>query len=117
MESSTSPSSSDSDSTPSNRAQDLALKADVLVLNEGSVLTNCEKSMPEKALNVSEIATEQLSQLSSSSPLKEISTNWKLDTASSSSLPRQLSVRGDLTKSRRRPLSSSKRATVQKRWV
>jgi hypothetical protein len=116
MESSTSPSSSDSDSPPVKNAQNLL--ADVIVLNQSSYSTVNQKCTPAKMSNSSERLIERRSKSRSVSPLKEILSNQKSNAASSSSSQKQLSPRRDLLKkSRRRSLPAAKSASANKRWV
>ncbi|KAJ1412397.1 hypothetical protein SESBI_20518 [Sesbania bispinosa] len=113
MDSTTSPSSSDTDSPSANNAQDLPF--DVSLLNQGSASAIDQKPTPAKVFSSSGRVFERRSKSRSVIPLKEVSTNWKSNVAPSS--PKQLSARGDLKKSRRRSLTSAKTATTQKRWV
>ncbi|KAK2371120.1 hypothetical protein QL285_084101 [Trifolium repens] len=115
MESSTSPSSSDSDSPPVKNAQNLL--ADVIVLNQSSYSTVNQKCTPAKMSNSSERLIERRSKSRSVSPLKEILSYQKSNAASSSSSQKQLSPRRDLKKSRRRSLPAAKSASANKRWV
>ncbi|MED6222169.1 hypothetical protein PIB30_061776 [Stylosanthes scabra] len=92
MDSTTSPSSSDSDSTPINNARDTPQD---------------QKSAPAK-----------VSRSRSVSPLKEVSSNRNFNADYSPSWSqKQLSARGDLKKSRRRSLGGAKSAAAHKRWV
>lgn len=114
MESTTSPSSSDSDSTPVNNAQDLPFDAIVLKQNPASGVA--QKSRPAKAFSSSGSVFERGIKSQSMSPLKEASAVRKSNAASSSS-QKQLSPRGDLKKSRRRSLNGAKSATAHKRLL
>ncbi|GAU17255.1 hypothetical protein TSUD_109700 [Trifolium subterraneum] len=114
MESSTSPSSSDSDSPPVKNAQNLL--ADVIVLNQSSDSTVNQKCTPAKMSNSSGRLIERRSKSRSVSPLKEILSNQKSNATSSLS-QKQLSPRRDLKKSRRRSLPGAKSASANKRWV
>ncbi|QHN94924.1 hypothetical protein HN51_042776 [Arachis hypogaea] len=96
MDSTSSPSSSDSDSIPINNARDTP---------HYLPSAKNQKSAPAK-----------VSRSRSVSPLKEVSSNRKFNAASSSS-QKQLSVRGDLKKSRRRSLGGAKNASGHKRWM
>ena len=118
MESSTSPSSSDSDSSPVNPVQDSASKVgDVMVPSKESSPASNQKYKPAKAVSSSErsIEFEPSSKSQSVSPLKERSSNLRSNAASSRQ--KQLSARVDLRKSRRRSLTGTKNAAAQKRWV
>ncbi|XP_061361374.1 uncharacterized protein LOC133305232 [Gastrolobium bilobum] len=106
MESTTSPSSSDSDSAPVINAKDLAATVDLIGLNQSSALAIGKKSAPVKPFSSSEKSR-------SVAPFKEISTYRKPNAASSSS-QYQLSARGDLKKSKRRSLSGAKGGTAHK---
>jgi hypothetical protein len=116
MDSTTSPSSSDSDSSPSNQPHAPVAKAEELsVKNSYSSSTRNQMSTPAKPPSSFVRPIDQSSKSRSISPLKEISTNWKSDSTSSS---RQKQAVGDSSrKSRRRHLAGSKNATPQKRWL
>ncbi|KAK7261565.1 hypothetical protein RIF29_27879 [Crotalaria pallida] len=107
MESTTSPSSSDSDSAPVYNAQ---------VLNHDSPAGIGQKSAPAKVLSAPGRIFERHSKSQSMRPLKEASATRKSTNAASSS-QKQLSPRGDLKKSRRRSLNGAKSMTAQKRLV
>ncbi|XP_057452482.1 uncharacterized protein LOC130744310 isoform X2 [Lotus japonicus] len=117
MDSTTSPSSSDTDGSPANKAQDP--QVDVIVSNQGSASGIDQIPMPAEVFSSSGRVFERRSKTKSRSisPLKEVSMNRKSNAASSSSSPKQLSARGDLKKSRRRSLNGPKSATALKRWV
>ncbi|KAE8037096.1 hypothetical protein FH972_009719 [Carpinus fangiana] len=116
MTSTTSPSSSDSDSSPSNQPHPPVAKVEeISVKNSYSSSTRNQMSAPAKSLGTSVRPTDHISKSRSISPLKEISTNWKSDSISSS---RQKQEVGDSSrKSRRRHLTGSKDVTPQKRWL
>lgn len=114
MDSTTSPSSSDSDSSPVNNAQDLPV--DVILPTKNSESTIDQISTPAKIFNSSGRLIERRSKFQSASPLKEIPSYQKSNAASSSS-QKQLSPRKDLRKSRRRSLNGTKSASANKRWV
>ncbi|CAK8536026.1 unnamed protein product [Lathyrus sativus] len=114
MDSTTSPSSSDSDSSPVNNTQNLC--ADAFVPNQNSDSTIDNTSTPAKIVNSSGTLIERRSQSRYASPLQEVPTYHKSNTASSSS-QKQLSPRKDLKKSRRRSLPGAKTAGAHKRWV
>ncbi|XP_004486945.1 uncharacterized protein [Cicer arietinum] len=113
MDSTTSPSSSDSDSSPVNNAQNIP--GDVIELNQSSSSTIDHESDPAKILNSSRRLIGQPSKFRSISPL-QVPTYRKSNAASSSS-QKQLSPRADLKKSRRRSLNGTKSSSAQKRWV
>ncbi|KAJ6392789.1 hypothetical protein OIU77_022302 [Salix suchowensis] len=97
MDSTTSPSSSDSDSSPVNRPQAPAAKTESTELD----LTKNQKSTPAKASS-SLVGLTELHMLSrSENPLKEISANQK-SIGLPSSRSKQLPVGGDIRKIRRR---------------
>ncbi|AES67714.2 hypothetical protein MtrunA17_Chr2g0329061 [Medicago truncatula] len=114
MDSTTSPSSSDSDSSPVNNVQDLPV--DVIMPIKSSESTIGQMSTPAKSLNSSGGLIERRSKFRSAGPLKEIPSYQKSNAASSSS-QKQLSPRKDLKKSRRRSLNGTKCASANKRWV
>ncbi|CAJ2660967.1 unnamed protein product [Trifolium pratense] len=115
MESSTSPSSSDSDSPLVKNAQ--YPPVDVIVPTKSSDCKIDLKSTPAKTLNSSGRLIERRTEFRSISPLKEFLSSQKSNAASSSSSRKQLSPRRDLKKSRRRSLPSAKSASTNKRWV
>ncbi|XP_031285135.1 uncharacterized protein LOC116143816 [Pistacia vera] len=135
MDSTTSPSSSDSDSPPVNRPEVPVPKVlGTPILKGDSASTSKQKSAPPKFSSLSVKPTElhTISHPSSpltevkptefhtishpSSPLTEISTNQNSNTLSSSR-QKQPSARGDFKKTRRRPQTASKDAAPQKRWI
>ncbi|KAE9585971.1 hypothetical protein Lal_00010160 [Lupinus albus] len=111
MENTTSPSSSDSDSTP------VSPVIDAIVVNQDSAVGNGPKSAPAKVFRSSGRIFERRSKYQSVPPLKEVSAIRKSTNAASSSSQKQLSPRGDLKKSRRRSLNGAMSATAQKRFV
>ncbi|KAF7805386.1 inactive rhomboid protein [Senna tora] len=118
MDTSTSPSSSDSDTTPLNRVQDSAVKVGVVhILNRASASASSHKSAPVKPISSSGKPLEPHLKSPSLSPLQEISANRKCNAASSSSRPNQLSAREDLKKSRRRYLSGTKNTASHKKII
>ncbi|KAK7325052.1 hypothetical protein VNO77_29101 [Canavalia gladiata] len=113
MESTTSSSSSDSDSSPVINTP--GLPANAIALNQGSASTIDEKPMPAEVVSSSGRAFERRSKSRSVSPGLEVSINRKSNAASSSQ--KQLSARGDLKKNRRRSLNGDKSVTANKRWA
>ncbi|OIW08956.1 hypothetical protein TanjilG_05932 [Lupinus angustifolius] len=111
MESTTSPSSSDSDSTP------VSPVVDAIVVNQDSAAGKGQKSAPAKISRPSGRIFERRSKYQSITPLKEASAVRKSTNAASSASQKQLSPRGDLKKSRRRSLNGAMSATAQKRLV
>jgi hypothetical protein len=117
MDSTTSPSSSDSDSSPSNQPHaPFAKMEEISVENNYSTSTRNQMSAPAKPPGSFVRPTDWSSKSRSGSPLKEISTNQKSDSISSSR-QKQLIVGDSSRKSRRRHLTGSKDATPQKRWI
>jgi hypothetical protein len=116
MDSTTSPSSSDSESSLLNQPHPLAAKVEeIFVKNSYFSSTRNQLSAPTKSLGTFVRPIDHSSKFRSISPLKEISTNWKSDSISSL---RQKQVVGDSSrKSRRRHLTGSKDVTPQKRWL
>ncbi|KAK1586708.1 hypothetical protein Q3G72_005334 [Acer saccharum] len=118
MDSTTSPSSSDSDSPPKNRPEaPVAKHRDSLLQNGDFASTSNQKSAPPKVSSSFMKPTDRHTKSRSVSPLKERSTNQNSGTLSSLR-QKQLSARGDLKKSKRRTQSTtSQDAAQQKRWV
>lgn len=112
MDSTTSPSSSDSDSSPSNQPHTPSAK---LVPVQGLDLE--QKSATEKSSSYLAKSNNIHISSQSATPLKELSTNQKLKMPSSPKQRQLSSVRGDFKKSKRRIPSASKGAASQKRWV
>ncbi|KAG6679338.1 hypothetical protein I3842_14G125000 [Carya illinoinensis] len=116
MDSTTSPSSSDSDCSPVNRPHAPFAKIDeVFVKNSNSTFTTNQMSAPVKASGSFMRRTDQRLKSRSVSPLKEISTNSKPETISSQR-SKQVAV-GNSRKNKMRYLSGSKDATPHKRWI
>nr|POF05513.1 hypothetical protein CFP56_18029 [Quercus suber] len=116
MDSTTSPSSSDSDCSSANRSHARVAKIEeISVKNSNCASTRNQMSVPAKPSGSIVRPSDWRSKSRSVSPLKEISTNWKSD-AMSSSRQKQLAG-GDSRKSKRRHLAGSKDATPQKRWT
>ncbi|KAJ7947525.1 Inactive rhomboid protein [Quillaja saponaria] len=116
MDSTTSPSSSDSDIVPTNRPKVPVSKIDEVPVQKNSYhSTRNQKITQAKG---SSFQTEQLSKSKSASPLKEICTNRKSNIVSSSfSRQKQLPARGNLKKNRRLSLTGSNTASPQKKWM
>jgi hypothetical protein len=116
MDNTTSPSSSDSDSSPSNQPHASVAKVEEIFVKNSYSSTINQKSASAKPPGSFVRPTDWSSKSRSISPLKEISTNWKSD---SISLSRQKqAVVGDSSrKSRRRHLTGSNDATPRKRWL
>ncbi|CAK7339296.1 unnamed protein product [Dovyalis caffra] len=106
MDSTTSPSSSDSDSSPVNRPQAPAAKIEETSIQSSEVgLTKNQKSAPAKDSSSLVGLTKLHIQSRSEKPLKEISPNQK-SIGLPSSRPKQLSAGGDIRKIRRRTQSA-----------
>lgn len=117
MDSTTSPSSSDSDSSPADRCQStVPERPKIPPQNFDSDSTTSQKSAPAKASSSTARTKDWHSKSRSESPLTEISLNRRSDTIPSSR-QRQLSADGESKKSRRQTLSGKKDSTPQKRWV
>ncbi|KAJ6325955.1 hypothetical protein OIU78_013114 [Salix suchowensis] len=113
MDSTTSPSSSDSDSSPAKRPQPPAAQIPETHVQSSELgLTKRQKSAPAKA---SSSMVELHKKSISESPLQEISTNNK-SIGLPSSRPKQLSDEGNIRKIRRRTQSAIKDASSKKRW-
>uniref|UniRef100_A0A6N2K6J5 Uncharacterized protein n=1 Tax=Salix viminalis TaxID=40686 RepID=A0A6N2K6J5_SALVM len=113
MDSTTSPSSSDSDSSPAKRPQAPAAQIQETPVQSSELgLTKSQKSAPAKA---SSSMVELHKKSISESPLQEISTNNK-SIGLPSSRPKQLSDEGNIRKIRRRTQSAIKDASSKKRW-
>ncbi|KAI5596204.1 hypothetical protein BDE02_03G190800 [Populus trichocarpa] len=111
MDSTTSPSSSDSDSSPANQPRAPAAQIQETPVQSSELgLTKSQKSAPAKA---SSSVVELHKKSRSESPLKEISTNQK-SIGLPSSRPKQLSA--EIRKVRRRTQSAIKDASSKKRW-
>lgn len=113
MESTTSPSSSDSDSCSRKVRADKLQKTPLK--NAYLVSTSDQKSALPKVPASLVKETEQNVKSRLGSPLKEITSNHKSNTGSLKQ--KQLLARGDLKKSRRRIQSASKDSASHKRWV
>ncbi|XP_021649536.2 uncharacterized protein LOC110641944 isoform X2 [Hevea brasiliensis] len=117
MDNSTSPSSSDSDSSPGNRAQASVIKNQETPLQSSDLAPATKQtSAPSKTLSSLARLNEQQTKSRPVSPLTEISMNQK-SSKLSSLRPKQLSTSGEFTKIRRRIQTTSTDATPKKRWV
>ncbi|PON89233.1 inactive rhomboid protein [Trema orientale] len=117
MDSTTSPSSSDSDSSPLDQAQTPVPKTPEIPAQSFEFhSTRDQNSMPTKPSGPMARPKDKHSKSRSVSPLKEISMNRKSLTISSSR-QRQFSANGDTKRSRRLHLSAQKDTTPHKRWV
>ncbi|XVF19232.1 hypothetical protein REPUB_Repub11eG0092300 [Reevesia pubescens] len=115
MDSTTSPSSSDSDCSPKNHPQAPVLKVEeVNFQNHDLALKRERKSAPAKVSSSFERHTEWHSKPRPATPLKEISINHKSNTPSKQ---RQVTASRDSKRIRRQTQSASKDSTPKKRWV
>ncbi|KAK9273742.1 hypothetical protein L1049_018552 [Liquidambar formosana] len=116
MDSTTSPSSSDSDCSPENRPPAAAPRIqDIPVQNRDFDSRRNLKSAPAKPSSSPMRPTDRHVNSRPVSPLKEKSMNQRSE-AVSSSRPKQLSV-DNHKKSRRRTQTESKDTAAQRRWV
>ncbi|XP_059665202.1 uncharacterized protein LOC132311340 [Cornus florida] len=117
MDSTTSPSSSDSDCPPRNRPQaPVARIQEITVQNSESAPSRDKKLGKVKGLSSSVKPTNLQQKSRPVSPLKERSMNWRPDFVTLRPKP-SLSAGGDLNNSRRRARTGSKDVAQQKRWA
>ncbi|GAV63506.1 hypothetical protein CFOL_v3_07024 [Cephalotus follicularis] len=116
MDSTTSPSSSDSDSQPASRSETPVAKVDEIRVEiiSDSVTTRNQKPIPAKSSSSLVRLTNQLTKSLPVSILQENSANQKSGTPAGQ---KQLSASGDYKGSRRRIQPASKGAAPQKRWT
>ncbi|XVF69687.1 hypothetical protein PTKIN_Ptkin11bG0102000 [Pterospermum kingtungense] len=115
MDSTTSPSSSDSDCSPKNHPQARVLKVEEVNFQNGDFyLKREQKSAPAKVSGSLVRQTEWNSKSRPATPLKEISMNHKPNTPSRQ---RQVSATGDSKMIRRQAQSASKDSIPKKRWT
>ena len=123
MDSTTSPSSSDSDGAPKNRSRQppVANIQEIPAQNSDFASRRNQKSAPAKTSSSLMMPTDDRRLKSRpSSPLQEMTMNQASDAVSSSFKPRQLlPPSGDIKKSssRRRAQNRSNDVVPQKRWV
>ncbi|OMO68589.1 hypothetical protein CCACVL1_19894 [Corchorus capsularis] len=116
MDSTTSPSSSDSDCSPKNRLQAPVPKVEeVSFQNSDFALKNEQKSAPAKVSCSFVRQSEWNLKSRPTTPLKEISINHKLNTPPSRQ--RQVSASRGSKRIRRQTQSASKDSTPKKRWA
>ena len=116
MDSTTSPSSSDSDCSPKNHPQAPVPKVEEVNFHNGNfALKREQKSAPAEVSGSFVRPTEWHSKSRPATPLKEISMNHKPNTPSSRQ--RQISATGDSKRTRRRTQSASKDSIPKKRWA
>ncbi|XP_010265792.1 PREDICTED: uncharacterized protein LOC104603457 [Nelumbo nucifera] len=118
MDSSTSPSSSDSDSPVENRSRGPVHEhRNNHALQEGVTLESVQKVSSAKTPNSSPRPIDKPSKIRDVSPLKENSMNQRLNSMATTR-PRQLaSGGGDVKRNRRHGRTSAKDMTPQKRWI
>lgn len=117
MDSTTSPSSSDSDSGPVNKPQAPITRRPDIRVGNGENTSKEEQQLVRTKLSAlpSITPSEHHHKSRSSSPLKEKSLN---QTANAVSIPRpRLTSSSEHSKSRRRAVPRSKDAITPKRWV
>ncbi|KAK6272721.1 hypothetical protein POUND7_009804 [Theobroma cacao] len=115
MDSTTSPSSSDSDCSPENHSQAPVPKVEEGTFQNGDfVLKREQKSAPGKVSSSFMGQSEWHSKSRPATPLKEISINHK---PSASSAQRHVSASRDSKRIRRQTQSASQNSTRKKRWA
>ncbi|GLU24151.1 hypothetical protein SLE2022_401080 [Rubroshorea leprosula] len=116
MDSTTSPSSSDSDCSPKNQLQAPTTKVKEEIPLHKNEFTIEQTSAPQEASTPSALVrqTDWHSGCQSVSPLREIAMNQK---SGAPSRQRPLSASGDRKRIRRRSQSATREATPNKRWV
>ncbi|XVE60038.1 hypothetical protein DITRI_Ditri05aG0094600 [Diplodiscus trichospermus] len=115
MDSTTSPSSSDSDCSPKNHPQAPVPKVEeVNFWNDDSALKREQKSAPAKVSSSFMRQTKWHSVSRPANPLSEISINHK---SSTPSRQRQVSASQDSKRMKKQTQSTSKDSTPKKRWV
>jgi len=117
MDSSTSPSSSDSDSSPKSRPQvSIAKQQETPAEKCGNTLRKTYNSVAEKTSSFSMKSVGGQTKSRSVSPLKEITTNEKSNKISSERQRQLLSAGGDFKRNRKQTNTGSKDAIARKRW-
>ncbi|KAL3752104.1 hypothetical protein ACJRO7_012859 [Eucalyptus globulus] len=117
MDSSTSPSSSDSDSSPKSRPQaSIAKQQETPAEKCGNTLRKTHNSVAEKTSSFSMKSVGGQTKSRSVSPLKEITTNEKSNKISSEWQRQLLSAGGDFKRNRKQTNTGSKDAIARKRW-
>ncbi|XP_030443738.2 uncharacterized protein LOC115666089 [Syzygium oleosum] len=117
MDSSTSPSSSDSDSSPKTRPQATIVKQQVTPAEKcGDALRKNDNSVAEKTSSFSMKSVVGRTRSRSVSPLKEITTNDKSSKISSERQRQLSSAGGDSKRNRKQTNTGSKDAITRKRW-
>nr|XP_016465207.1 PREDICTED: uncharacterized protein LOC107788072 isoform X1 [Nicotiana tabacum] len=118
MDSTTSPSSSDSDSSPRRMAQALTAKSQDIPVKqcESALRQNQKEQQAESRLPLLVKPTDRRSKSRSVSPLKEKSLNQTQDSVSKLK-PKQVSSVSAESRRRRPPVAKSKNAVTEKRWL
>lgn len=117
MDNTTSPSSSDSDSSPKSHPQPPVLKVEEVNFQNGEFsLKREQKSAPAKVSSSFVSQIEWHSKSRPATPLKEISMNHKPNTPSRQR-QRQVLATGDAKRIRRQTQSASKDSIPKKRWT
>ncbi|KAI3414766.1 uncharacterized protein J3R85_015944 [Psidium guajava] len=117
MDSSTSPSSSDSDSSPKTRPQASIVKQQEAPAEQcGSTLRKNHNLVAEKTSSFSMKSVGGCTKSRSVSPLKEISTNEKSTKISSERQRQKPSAGGDSKRNRKQTNTTSKDVIARKRW-
>ncbi|MCD7470072.1 hypothetical protein HAX54_009640, partial [Datura stramonium] len=116
MDSTTSPSSSDSDSSPRRIAQLLSARQDISIYHSENTLRENQKQEQVESLPLLVKPTDRHPKSRSVSPLKEKSLNQTQDSVSRLK-PRQASSISAESRRRRPPVAKSKDAVAQKRWL
>ncbi|KAJ4847018.1 hypothetical protein Tsubulata_006968 [Turnera subulata] len=115
MDSTTGPSSSDSDSSPVNRSQTPVVKIQETTIQNCEFDTTEHKSAPPKVPISLAVSADCDPSSRLASPLKEISPNQK--SIRPPSRQKQLSAGGDIKKIRRRIQTPAKTEASRKRWA
>lgn len=116
MDSTTSPSSSDSDSSPRRIAQLLFASQDISIYHSENTLRENQKQEQVESLPLLVKPTDRHPKSRPVSPLKEKSLNQTQDSVSRLK-PKQASSISAESRRRRPPVAKSKDAVAQKRWL
>ncbi|KAF8041161.1 hypothetical protein BT93_B3168 [Corymbia citriodora subsp. variegata] len=117
MDSSTSPSSSDSDGSPKTRPQaSIAKQQDTPAEKCGNTVRKSLNSVVEKTSSFSMKSSEGRTKSRSGSPLKEITTNEKASKISSERQRQLSSAGGDFKRIRKQTNAGSKDVISRRRW-
>lgn len=116
MDSTTSPSSSDSDSSPGRMAQPLFASQDINIYHGENTLRENQKQEQVESLPILVKPTDRHPKSRPVSPLKEKSLNQTQDSVSRLK-PKQTSSISAESRRRRPPVAKSKDVLAQKRWL